>query len=75
MNVELESLPNCLANLRIEVESDTVKKKQEEVTKQYTKFAKLPGFRPGKAPRGVVENRKAVRLSLYESMMRCTQSE
>lgn len=57
MNVEFQSLPNCLANLRIEVEPDAVKKKQEEVTKQYTKYAKLPGFRPGKAPRGVVEKK------------------
>ena len=57
MNVEFQSLPNCLANLRIEVEPVAVKKKQDEVTKQYSKFAKLPGFRPGKAPRGVVEKK------------------
>ena len=57
MNVEFQALPNCLANLRIEVEPDAVTKKREEVTKQYTKFAKLPGFRAGKAPRSVVEKK------------------
>jgi trigger factor len=57
MNVEFQALPNCIANLRIEVEPDAVKKKQDEVTKNYTKYAKLPGFRAGKAPRGVVEKK------------------
>ena len=57
MNVELQALPNCLANLRIEVEPEAVKKKQEEVAKQYVKYAKLPGFRAGKAPRSVVEKK------------------
>ncbi len=57
MNVEFQALPNCLANLRIEVEPDAVTKKRDEVTKQYTKYAKLPGFRAGKAPRGVVEKK------------------
>ena len=57
MNVEFQALPNCLANLRIEVEPDLVTKKREEVTKQYTKLAKLPGFRAGKAPRSVVEKK------------------
>ncbi len=57
MNVEFQALPNCLANLRIEVEPDAVTKKRDEVTKQYTKYAKLPGFRAGKAPRAVVEKK------------------
>ena len=57
MNVEFQALPNCLANLRIEVEPDAVTKKRDEVTKQYTKHAKLPGFRAGKAPRSVVEKK------------------
>lgn len=57
MNVAFEPLPNCLANLRIEVDPPDVEKKLSEVAGQYTKLARLPGFRQGKAPRGVVEKK------------------
>lgn len=57
MNVVFEPLPNCLANLRVEVEPDAVKPTWEKVTSDYTKYARLPGFRQGKVPRGVVEKR------------------
>ncbi|MEQ1854572.1 MAG: trigger factor, partial [Chthoniobacteraceae bacterium] len=57
MNVAFETLPNCIANLRIEVDPPDVEKKLGEVASQYTKLAKLPGFRQGKAPRAVVEKK------------------
>ncbi len=57
MNVVFEALPNCLANLRVEVAPDAVKKAWGEITNQYAKFAKLPGYRQGKAPRTVVERK------------------
>ncbi len=57
MNVAFEALPNCLANLRIEVDPPNVQKKMGEITSQYTKLARLPGFRQGKAPRSVVERK------------------
>jgi trigger factor len=57
MNVEFEALPNCLATLKISVSPDAVTKTMAEVTSNYTKYAKLPGFRPGKAPRSVVERK------------------
>ena len=57
MNVEFEALPNCLATLKISVSPDAVNKAMTEVTSNYTKYAKLPGFRPGKAPRSVIEKK------------------
>ncbi|MEO6740974.1 MAG: trigger factor [Chthoniobacteraceae bacterium] len=57
MNVAFEPLPNCLANLKIEVDAPDVQKKMGEITSQYTKQARLPGFRQGKAPRAVVEKK------------------
>src|ERR1043166_3185333 len=57
MNVAFEPLPNCLANLRIEVEPPDVEKKMGEITNQYTKLARLPGFRQGKAPPPGVERK------------------
>ena len=49
--------PNCLANLTIEVAPPDVQKKLGEITSEYTKLARLPGFRQGKAPRAVVEKK------------------
>ena len=57
MNVAFEPLPNCLANLKIEVDAPDVQKKMGEITSQYAKQARLPGFRQGKAPRAVVEKK------------------
>ncbi len=57
MNVEFEALPNCLATLKISVAPDAVKKTMSEVGSNYTKYAKLPGFRAGKAPRSVIERK------------------
>lgn len=63
MNVQIENLPNCITTLRVELPADTVKKTWEDVASEYTKFAKLPGYRPGKAPRAIVEGkfRKEIR--------------
>lgn len=55
MNVQLENLPNCLATLRVEVPADKVSQAREAIVREYAQFAKLPGFRPGKAPRGIIE--------------------
>ena len=57
MNVEFEALPNCLATLKISVAPDAVTKTMSEVASNYTKYAKLPGFRAGKAPRSVIERK------------------
>ncbi len=57
MNVEFEALPNCLATLKISVAPDAVTKTMSEVARNYTKYAKLPGFRAGKAPRSVIERK------------------
>ncbi len=57
MNVEFEALPNCLATLKIAVSPDTVTKTMTEVASNYTKHAKLPGYRAGKAPRSVIERK------------------
>ena len=57
MNVQLENLPNCLTTLRVEVPADKVSQTREALVREYAQHAKLPGFRPGKAPRAVVETK------------------
>ncbi|MFZ9931670.1 MAG: trigger factor [Chthoniobacterales bacterium] len=54
MEILVEKQPNCLATLRATVPAGTVKKKIEKLAAEYQKAAKLPGFRPGKAPLAVV---------------------
>jgi trigger factor len=57
MNITVEKQPNCLATLRVEVPSSTVKTEREKVVSGYAAQARIPGFRPGKAPKSVIEKR------------------
>lgn len=54
MNITVEDLAPCRKRLRIEVPADRVTEEFEKVTTEFTKFVRIPGFRPGKAPRTVV---------------------
>ena len=59
MNITLEKQENCQALLRVEVPSETVSSERSDIVKAFSKQARLPGFRPGKAPRAVIEKRYA----------------
>lgn len=54
MNVTVENLAPCKKLLRVEVEAQVVDAAFEETTKEFMKYVRLPGFRPGKAPRHLV---------------------
>lgn len=54
MQIAVDKQPNCLAALRATIPSARVKASLEALAGQYQKSAKLPGFRPGKAPLAVV---------------------
>ncbi len=54
MNVTVEILGPCKKLLRVEVEAAEVDAAFEEVTREFMKIVRLPGFRPGKAPRHLV---------------------
>ena len=49
--------PTCKRELIIEVPPDAVAKESEQITSQYARVARIPGFRPGKAPRALVGKR------------------
>ena len=55
MNVQIENLPNCLTTMRVELPSERVAKAWAEIAKEYIQHARIPGFRPGKAPRALIE--------------------
>jgi trigger factor len=54
VNVTVENLAPCKKLLRVEVETDKVDAAFEEVTRDFQRHARLPGFRAGKAPRHLV---------------------
>src|SRR3954467_11800229 len=55
MNVEVETQPGSVSKLQIELPPDEVAKEWEAIATSYARFAKIPGYRPGKAPRRVIE--------------------
>jgi trigger factor len=57
MNITIERQEKCLATLRVEVPSTTVNAEKSKILASYAKQAKIPGFRPGKAPLTVIEKR------------------
>ena len=54
MNVTVENLAPCKKLLRVEVDAAAVDAEFEKTTREFMKIARLPGFRPGKAPRHLV---------------------
>jgi trigger factor len=59
VNVTLQSLAPCKKLMRVEIEAQKVDETFAAVATDFRREAKLPGFRPGKAPREMV-------LRMYE---------
>ncbi len=57
MHVEVESLPNCLASLKVEIPSEKVVSTQSRIAASYKNQARIPGYRPGKAPQSVIDRK------------------
>ena len=57
MNIVVEKQPKCVAILRVEIPTERVNSQREQIVKGYASKARVAGFRPGKAPRAVVEKR------------------
>ena len=55
VKVTLERLPESRVQLDIEVDADRLERSLDAAYKRLAGKAKIPGFRPGKAPRPVVE--------------------
>jgi len=57
MKTETKKLDSTKREISIEVSGDIVKNKFEDVFNQISKEAKIPGFRPGHAPRDILEKK------------------
>lgn len=69
--VSMEEVGPCRQELTIEVPRPALDAETERVTEQYRKHADLPGFRKGKAPKGLVAKKfaKEIREEVVERMV------
>jgi len=77
MNITVDKQPNCLATLRVEIPPDAVSSERDRILSAYASQARIQGFRPGKAPRHVIEKRfgDAIREELQDRLTRKAYSE
>jgi len=57
MNIHIEDIGPCRKQINIEVPASKVDETFSEIIKGYSKHARIPGFRPGKAPGNLVRRR------------------
>src|SRR6267143_1503859 len=57
MKVQVEKKPESISTLKIELPADEVSKEWDTIANSFARFAKIPGYRPGKAPRAVIDKR------------------
>ena len=77
MNVVAEAQPNCLVTLQVELPADQVSKEWTNVARDFQRQARIPGYRPGKAPRALVESRfaKDIKEELTSKLLRESLNE
>ncbi len=57
MNIVVEKQPRCVATLRVEIPAERVQEERAKAAKEMAGKVRVPGFRPGKTPRAVIEKR------------------
>ena len=57
LEVAVTDTAQCKKDLAIEVSVDEVQQEFNKTYEAYTRYAKVPGFRPGHVPRGVIKQR------------------
>ena len=57
MKVEVEKQTGSVSKLQIELPPEEVAKEWDAIANSFARFAKIPGYRPGKAPRTVIDKR------------------
>src|ERR1700730_1052287 len=57
MKVQVEKKQESVSTLKIELPPDEVSKEWDTIANSFARFAKIPGYRPGEAPRAVIDKR------------------
>jgi len=68
MKTEVKKLESNTREIKVEISGDVVKNKFEDVFKRISQEAKVPGFRPGHAPRDILEKQFA--SSAHEQVLK-----
>jgi len=63
MKVSVEKKDGCRRVMRVDVGADLVRDDYNQLVSRYAKEVRVPGFRAGKAPAGLVENRFAKQIT------------
>ncbi|UWZ83865.1 trigger factor [Occallatibacter riparius] len=63
--------PECTRELVLDVPAEEVSKAYRNVTKNYQRYARIPGFRPGKVPEAVIKRKYAaeIRKDVVEGLL------
>jgi trigger factor len=71
MKIEVENEPSGMATLRIELPPEDVRKEWDAIANNYSRYARIPGYRAGKAPRQVIEKkfRKEIQDELTKALV------
>ena len=71
IQVELEDVSTVKKRLKVEVPASITSKEMDQVAKEYKKHARLPGFRPGKAPVELIKRhyRKNIRTDVLQKLV------
>jgi len=59
MKTELEDISSVKKRLKVEIPAERAEEEFKRISADYKKHAKLPGFRPGKAPMSLIKRRFA----------------
>ena len=77
MHIDVEQIDTCARRLIVEVPADKVNPELEAIYRNLQKRVKLPGFRPGKVPRRILENhcRHAAEQEVFQKLVPNALSE
>jgi len=57
LTVEITQVNSCKKTLAGEISAEEFEKELEKIAREYSRTAKVPGFRPGKTPVGIIRRR------------------
>src|ERR1700704_5284674 len=71
MKGEVENQPPGMATIKIELPPEDVRKEWDAIASNYSRYARIPGYRAGKAPRPVIEKkfRKEIQDELTKALV------
>lgn len=75
MQVTAEPTAPCTMTLNVEVDEQQVARTFDSVYREFSRYVNVPGFRPGKAPRAILEryvNKERVRERALEKLIQDT---